>query len=412
MNYGLIGAQLGHSFSKVIHEQLAKYTYELHPLQPEMLPAFMEERAFTAINVTIPYKQAVIPYCTLDDKATKIGAVNTIVNRDGVLYATNTDYDGFRYTLHKHKIAVFGKKVVILGDGGAAQAIKAVLQDEGASTLISVRRHPSATTYTYEEAVAQHNDATILINTSPSGMYPNLEDTPGNLDDFPACEAVVDIIYNPLRTSLCLQAKAKKIPYAGGLEMLVAQAKYAVEFFLGTTIDDQQIDALYRTIFQEKSNIVLIGMPSCGKSTLGKALAHHLGKTFVDLDTCVEQNTNRTIRDIILQDGEHAFRALETQAVKDVSSQNNLVIATGGGVVKKERNRTLLQMNGIVLYIQRDLDALLVDDARPLSSSKKAIQTLYEERKSLYESMSDAIIENNAAMEDALAASLAAITYA
>lgn len=402
MKYGLIGEKLGHSFSKGIHEQLATYTYELHPLSKEAFPKFMEEKAFCAINVTIPYKKDVLPYCILDEKAKKIGAVNAIVHKEGNLYGTNTDYDGFLYTLRKHQISVRGKKVLILGDGGAAQAIKAVLRDEGANPLISVRRHPMDASISYVEARNKHSDAQILINTSPSGMYPNLMQAPAELDDFPACEALIDIIYNPLRTSLCLQAKAKGIPYAGGLEMLIAQAKAAVEIFTQQAIPETRIDEIYRNLLKEKCNVVLIGMPSCGKSTIGRALAKKLHKTFVDLDEEIEQRNKRTIKAIIQEDGEPAFRKMEEEIIAQYSVKNNYVIATGGGAIKSEQNRMRLAMNGIVFYVKRDLDALLVDEARPLSSSKEAIQRLYEERKTLYEHMADETLDNNTSLSEVL----------
>lgn len=396
MKYGLIGKELGHSFSKIIHEQLASYTYELCPLQEAQFHRFMEQRNFTAINVTIPYKIAVIPYLDeMDEKARKIGAVNTILHQNGRLIGTNTDYDGFLYTLKKHQIDVRDKKVLVLGDGGGAQAIKAVLQDEGCAEIISTRRTPSPVTITYEEARQNHCDVQIIVNTTPCGMYPNNDDCPCDLNDFPLCEAIVDIIYNPLHTRLCRQARQRGIPFAGGLEMLIAQAKYAVEFFNGQTIADQQINRLYRQMINEKRNIVLIGMPSCGKTTIAHLLSEQLSKPFIDLDEEIEKQSGRTIPSLINQDGEAAFRKIESEVCAQIAKRQNLIIATGGGIIKNAQNMERLALNGWIVYIQRDLDLLLVGNARPLSSSKEAVASLFQERKHLYQSYADIMIENN-----------------
>ncbi len=403
MEYGLIGEKLSHSFSKIIHEQLASYDYTLCPMNQDEFHIFMKQKAFRAINVTIPYKQKVIPYCDfLDEKAKHIGAVNTIVNKDGYLYGTNTDYDGFLYTLQKHQIHVKNKKVLVLGDGGAAQAIKAVLHNEGCKKIISVRRSISEHTCTYEQAKKQHCDASVIVNTSPCGMYPNIHSSPIDLDDFPFVEAVVDIIYNPLHTALCIQAKSKGIPFAGGLEMLIAQAKYAAEYFNGKTISDSFIDNIYQRLYKEKRNIVLIGMPSCGKSTLGKLLAEQLHRPFLDLDQVLVEQEQCTIKQMIEQDGEAAFRQKESKLIEHVSAYQGHVIATGGGCVTHDPNMKCLQMNGFILYIKRPLSLLLVSDDRPLSSSKEAISSLYEQRKGRYEHYADAVIENNGELKTML----------
>lgn len=396
MRYGLIGKELGHSFSPAIHEQLASYTYELIPLNENAFHQFMKQRAFTGINVTIPYKIAVMPYLDdIDDKAQKIGAVNTIRNHDGRLSGTNTDYDGFRYTLKHHQIDVRGKKVLVLGDGGAAQAIKAVLRDEGCRYIISTRRSPSPTTITYAAAKQRHSDTQIIINTTPCGMYPHNDECPCDLADFPACEAVVDIIYNPLHTRLCQQAKKRGIPFAGGLEMLIGQAKSAVEFFTRQTIDDRRIDELYQQLMRAKRNIVLIGMPACGKTTIGRLLSEACHKSFIDLDEAIEAQSNRSIPAIINEDGEAAFREIESRVCAEIAKQQNLVIATGGGIVIKPQNVEQLALNGWIVYLRRDLDQLAIGGKRPLSSSKEALVKLYQERKHLYESSADIIVDNN-----------------
>lgn len=396
MQYGLIGNKLGHSFSKTIHEQLAPYTYDLCPLTESEFHSFMERRDFKAINVTIPYKIAVIPYLDeIDKKAQKIGAVNTILHQDNRLLGTNTDYDGFLYTLKQHHIDFRNKKALVLGDGGGAQAIKAVLQDEGCAQIVSTRRTASPTTITYEEARLKHRDVQIIVNTTPCGMFPDNDDRPCDLNDFPSCEAVVDIIYNPLLTRLCLQAKQKGIRYAGGLEMLIAQAKYAVEFFTQQSIGDHKINEIYRQMMKEKRNIVLIGMPSCGKTTIARKLSEQLGRSWVDLDEVIEAQTQRTIADIIRQDGESSFREIEANVCAQFAKKQNTIIATGGGIIKNAQNTERLAGNGWIVYVKRDLDLLLVDPARPLSSGKEAIAALYEERKQRYEKAADVIVENN-----------------
>ncbi len=400
MEYGLIGAQLKHSFSKQIHEQLADYQYELWPLDETKFHCFMKERSFQAINVTIPYKQKVLPYLDdMDDKAKQIGAVNTIRKKDGQLYGTNTDYDGFLYTLHRHHITVKDQKVLVLGDGGAAQAIKAVLRDEGCRELISVRRSPSPHTITYEQARKEHTDVQIIVNTSPCGMYPNLTDMPCDLNDFPHVSAYVDIIYNPIDTKTCIQAKYMGIPYVGGLEMLVAQAKYAVEFFTDRSLSDACIDSIYHQILQSKRNLVLIGMPSCGKTTIGRSLAQAMGRELIDLDAEIVKQSNRSIKQIILEDGEAVFRQLEQQVALRFAAKQGVIIACGGGIVKNKDNMMHLAMNGVCVYIKRDLDQLLVDEERPLSSDRHAIATLYEERKELYEAYSDFTVTNDTDIE-------------
>lgn len=397
MEYGLIGEHLGHSFSKSIHERLADYTYELYPLSEAGFHRFMKEKAFKAVNVTIPYKIKAMAYLDhADDKVKQIGAVNTILQRDGKLYGTNTDYDGFRYMLKQHHISVYRKKVLVLGDGGAAQAVKAVLHDEGCAQIISVRRSRSDTTISYEEAKINHRDCEIIVNTTPCGMYPSNNQSPCDLRDFPNCEAYVDIIYNPLLTQACIQAKALGIIWVGGLEMLIAQAKYAVEFFCGRQLDDACIDTIYRQMLQEKHNLVLIGMPSCGKSTIGRLAAKQLNRTCVDLDEEIVKRSGRSIKEIITADGEATFRNLESEVCKDIAKEQGQLIACGGGIVTRGENMDALAQNGVIVYIKRDLRQLLVDEQRPLSTDKEAIAALYRKRKALYEGYGEIHIDNDA----------------
>ena len=393
--YGLIGEKLGHSYSKGIHEQLADYTYNLIELTKEQLHEFLCEKKFHAVNVTIPYKQIVIPYLDeLDVFASKIGAVNVIVNKEGYLKGYNTDYYGFRYMLDYHKIAICNRKVVVLGVGGASKAVRAVLADMQASDIIFV--HPKGKDgITYEECYEKHCDADVIVNTTPVGMYPNNDHSPIELPKFTQLESVVDVVYNPLKTKLIVEAELMGLKVCGGLMMLVAQAKEAVEIFTGKKICDSVIERITKELEKEKRNLVLIGMPSCGKSTIGKLLAEQLHCPFIDMDEEIVKKAGKSIPDIFKEDGEPYFRDLETQVAKEVSKNTSVVISCGGGVVKKVENILSLKQNGILLYIKRDIDKLLSDNSRPLSSSKEAIFKLYEERYILYEKYSDRMIENN-----------------
>ena len=402
MIYGLIGEKLGHSYSKGIHEQLADYTYNLIELSREQLDVFMKEKKFAALNVTIPYKQTVIPYLDkLDDKAKKVGAVNTIVNRDGKLTGYNTDYYGFAYMLDYYGITISDRKVVVLGNGGASQAIQAVLKDKQAKEIVVVDPY-SEQAISYDECYQKHLDAQVIVNTSPVGMYPKNEGIPVDLSKFSALESVADIVYNPLKTKLIVEAEKLQLKTTCGLMMLVAQAKQAVEIFTGKTLDDACIAQITYALMKEKQNIVLIGMPSCGKTTIAKELAKQLPYTIVDIDEMVEKQQGCTIAEIFAKHGETVFRDLETSCVKEYAKGSCLILSTGGGVIKKAENMDALKQNGIIVYIQRDLDLLVSDATRPLSKSKEAIAELYKERKALYEMYSDIVVENNQTVMDAV----------
>lgn len=394
--YGLIGAKLGHSYSKIIHEQLAGYQYELIPLPTEAeARAFMEKRAFTAINVTIPYKQLVIPYCdVIDPKAKEIGAVNTIVNRDGKLYGYNTDYTGFAYLARVHDVDFAGKTVLILGTGGTHSTVEAVCRDGGAQTILTASRTGKYGALTYNEAM-RRQDVQIIVNTTPCGMYPNVGQCMLDPTAFPALEAVLDVVYNPFRTELLLRAAEHGIKTSGGFEMLVAQAVYAAQYFTGRFFaTDSVIPTASRRLQHQLANISLIGMPGCGKSTIGAALAKRLNKTFVDLDEEIERRTGNNIPDIFAREGEEAFRRYEAETLADIGKRTGQVIACGGGIIKTPANVHALRQNGCVLWVQRPLGKLATR-GRPLSQGGAALKQLQAERTPLYRDASDAVLDNS-----------------
>ena len=401
--YGLIGGKLGHSYSKIIHEQIADYTYELMPLPTEAeARAFMEKRTFAAINVTIPYKQLVIPYCdVVDPKAQAIGAVNTIVNRDGKLYGYNTDYAGFAYLAKAHGVDFAGKTVLILGTGGTHSTVTAVCRDGGAKEILTASRTGKDGALLYSEAM-HRRDVQIVVNTTPCGMYPNVGQCLIDPKAFPRLEAVLDVIYNPFRTELLLRAEDCGVTAAGGFEMLVAQAVFAAEHFTGKTLDSAAIiPDVSRRLRHELANVSIIGMPGCGKSTVGAALAKRLGKKFVDLDAEIERRTGYTIPDIFAQEGEAAFRRYEADVLADVAKGNSQVIACGGGVIKNPANSRALRQNGPVLWVRRPLERLATG-GRPLSKGGAALKQLEAERTPLYSAASTAVLENNGTLAEAV----------
>ena len=399
MEYGLIGEKLGHSFSKIIHEKLADYTYELCPLAKDELDAFMTAKQFKAINVTIPYKQDVIPHCdVLDDSAKRIGVVNTIVNRDGKLFGYNTDFAGFLYNLNAHGITLKDKKVMICGSGGTCKTVTAVAEYMGAKEILVVSRYKKENAVTYEECI-RHKDVDVVVNASPKGMYPNNGESPLDLSNFPNCKAVVDVIYNPLKTRLLQQAEQLGMKAVNGLEMLVAQAKFAVEHFLSTEIENDKIDQITLELLKQLTNIVLIGMPSSGKTLTGKALCKYIDKTVVDTDAVIVERSGMSIKEMFARHGETYFRQWEHDVIEEFSKQNGLIIATGGGAIKNEENIQNLKQNGVVMFIDRDLEHLLVTDDRPLSKDTNAVAKLYEERYPLYTKYGDLRVPNNYPME-------------
>lgn len=404
MQYGLIGEKLGHSFSKEIHEQLADYQYELCPLTRAEFAAFMERADFRAINVTIPYKEAVIPYLAdMDKQAAAIGAVNTIVNRGGKLYGYNTDFDGFAYLLKRYNISLTGKKVLILGGGGTSKTVLAVAKAQGAAEVVRSDRTAKDGLITYAEA-QNYTAAEVIINATPCGMFPANQDKPlVDLAVYPKLCAVADVVYNPLKTNLVLAAEALGLPACGGLEMLVAQAKYAAEYFTGSDIPDTEIDRIFRGILRQKQNIALIGMPGSGKTTVGRLLSEQLRLSFVDCDAQIEAEAGRTIKEIFAAEGEAAFRGLETAALQKIAAGGGQVIATGGGAVLKNENIAALRQNSLLVFLDKEPAALAIDDTRPLSPNAEANLRLYRERYPKYLAAADVTVVNDGTAADAAA---------
>lgn len=395
MQYGLIGEHLGHSFSKEIHEMLGFYKYELKEVASHTFDYFMKKREFQAINVTIPYKEKVIPYLDeISNQAKRIQAVNTIVNRDGKLYGYNTDYFGLMSLIHRLNIDVANQKVLILGTGGTSKTAQIVCEDLGANPIIKVSRDKKNNAITYEEAYQKHSDARCIINTTPCGMYPNNEDMVIDVTQFSNLLGVIDVIYNPLQSKLVLEARKNNIKAEGGLFMLVEQAIKACEIFIDKQLDDVAI-TLFKKFSKVKNNIVLIGMPSCGKSTIGKVIASSLHKTFIDTDEEIEKEIGITISDFLEQKGEKNFRDIEEKTIKEIAKRQNQVIATGGGAVLRKYNIDNLKQNGIIYFINRSLILLTPTPDRPLSSNIKDLKKKYKERYSLYQSMSDVIINGD-----------------
>ena len=395
MKCGLLGRKLGHSYSPQIHGLLGDYSYALFEKEPEQLAFFLKNGDFTGINVTIPYKKDVLPYLDeLSPAARKIGSVNTIVRRaDGSLFGHNSDYFGF-VSLVKHSgIAVEGKKVLVLGSGGTSNMVVTALRDLGAAPVVISRSGEN----NYGN-LHLHSDASVIVNATPVGMYPNTGVSPIDLNRFPKLDGVLDVIYNPAKTQLLLDAESLGIPHENGLWMLVAQAKEASEYFTGKKLPDSCIEKIHGILSRQMKNVVLIGMPGCGKSTIGNLLARKLGRKFVDADEEIIQLAGKSIPEIFAQDGEEIFREWETMALEHLGKQSGLVIATGGGCVTRQRNYPALHQNGSIVWLERDL-SLLPTDGRPLSQSNR-LEEMYAVRKPLYEAFADVRVANTGSPED------------
>ena len=398
MKCGLLGRKLGHSYSPQIHALLGNYSYQLFEKEPEEIGDFLKNGDFTGLNVTIPYKKEVIPFLDeLSPAAARLGAVNTIVRRDGKLIGHNTDYFGFRRLVQESGLQVAGKKVLVLGSGGASSTAVAVLQELGATVIVISRSGEN----NYEN-LDRHADAAVIANTTPVGMYPNTGKSALSLDGFPRLEGVLDAVYNPARTQILLDAEHRGLAAVNGLWMLVAQAKESAEWFTGEGIPDSRIAKIHHTLRLQMENIILIGMPGCGKTAVGQQLAQKLGKKFVDADESLEARVCRKITDIIPNDGEAAFREMESETLAELGKQSGLVIATGGGCVTQPQNYPLLHQNGTIFWLKRELDKLPTD-GRPLSQ-KGTLGQMYEARMPLYLRFADAAISNDGSIAETASA--------
>ncbi len=396
--YGLLGRKLGHSWSVPIHKALGCGSYRLIELEPEALGDFLRREDIGGLNVTIPYKRDVMAFCdVIDEGARAIGSVNTLVRREGKLYGYNTDIDGFLYMLRRADISLAGKKVLILGSGGASLTAQAAAKGEGAREFVVISRSGPDN---YEN-LDRHADGEILINTTPVGMWPNMEGSPVDLTRLPRLEGVLDVIYNPSRTSLLLQAEELGLRRSGGLPMLVRQAVRAEELFFDRSIPEGETENITARLWRERTNIVLVGMPGCGKTTIGRELARLSGKPFVDLDERIVDSAGTSIPEIFRQEGEETFRHLEGLVLDDVCTQGGQVIATGGGAVLQKENRTAMRRTGRVYFLRRDL-SLLPKEGRPLSQAGN-LEEMYRVRKPLYHETADVVIDNSVPPEEAAA---------
>ena len=390
MKCGLLGAHLGHSQSPRLHAMLGSYSYELFEVAPENLNYFLRSGDFDALNVTIPYKRAVVPYCAaLSDAARAIGSVNTLVRMpDGTLFGDNTDYDGFSLLLQRNGGIRPGEKALVLGDGGASATVQAVLRDLGAQVVV-LSRH-GAEDYT---SLPRHSDAVLVVNATPVGMYPNNGQRLIDLDALPGCRCVLDLVYNPLRTRLILDAEERGIRCEGGLSMLVGQGARACERFTGEIVPESRWEQILCKLEREAENLILIGMPGCGKSTVGQLLAQKLNRPFFDADEELVKRFGCDIPTFFAREGEAAFREKESEMLAELGKRSGCVIATGGGCVTRAENYALLHQNGVIVWLRRDL-AALPTEGRPISQST-GLTELYTRRRGLYERFADHVVEND-----------------
>ncbi len=397
IQFGLLGEKLGHSFSPQIHAALAGYDYRLLPTPREDVEDLFRCREFRGLNVTIPYKQTVIPLCDeVDLRAAAIGAVNTVVNRGGRLTGYNTDIDGLRYLAERAGVDMAGKKVLVLGSGGTSRTACAAARELGAAQVVVVSRKGEDN---YDN-LSRHADAGVLINTTPVGMFPNCGVSPVSLEAFPRLTGVLDVVYNPLRTALLMQAEERGLPCSCGLPMLVAQAKRAAELFTGEDIADGRLETVLTGLLEQLRNIILIGMPGCGKSVTGRTLAQRLGKEFLDLDKLVEEKARMPIPRIFALEGEEAFRRLETQTIMEAGARTGCVISTGGGAVTRQENYAPLRQNGVIVHLTRDLKKL-PKAGWPVSQSTE-LSELWRRREPMYRAFADVTVSNDGLLDETI----------
>ena len=397
MKCGLLGRKLGHSYSPMLHALLGDYEYLLYEREPDEVEGFIRRGGWDAINVTIPYKKAVVPFLDeLSEGARALGSVNTIVRRpDGTLFGDNTDVFGFTYMLRRSGVNPAGKKALVLGSGGASVTVQSVLRGLGAQVVVISRT--GADNY---DNLSRHKDARLIVNATPVGMYPNNGISPIDLAAFPACEGALDLIYNPARTAFLLQAEALGIPHENGLSMLAAQAKRASELFTGKSLPDEDVERSIRAVEHTLQNIVLIGMPGCGKSTLARLLGERLNRPVVELDRLIEETAGLSIPEIFAAQGESGFRVLETQALREAGRRSGAILSTGGGCVTRPENYPLLHQNGRIVWLRRDV-SLLPTAGRPLSQARSP-EVIYRERRPLYERFADRTVDNDGPIEKTL----------
>lgn len=408
--YKLLGKNVSHSYSQEVHNSLG-YDYKILDLSLSEFREIMEERSFVGVNITMPYKQEALKYLDyIDPAAKKLNVVNTVVHKDNKLYGYNTDYFGLKYLIKFNEIEIKDRNVVILGSGATSKTVKALCQDLGAKNITKVSQSNS-NHLTYDDLSSVLNYQ-VLINTTPKEMYPNTEEKIIDLKQFNKLEAVVDVIYNPLKTNLILQAKDLNIKAVGGLEMLVGQAVESSSLFFNKKYPKDTINKVYKKLLLEKSNIVLVGMPTSGKSTIGKALAKSLNKKFIDVDKEIEKKAGNSIKEIFKEKGEAYFRTVESQVIESLSRESNLVIATGGGSVLDQKNVKRLKRNGYLIFIDRPLNLLIAADDRPLSANRINLKNLYQERYNIYKAVSDVTVINDKDLDFVLKKVLEAIRCA
>jgi len=401
--FGLLGRKLAHSYSPVIHEAFGDYSYTLFEVEPQDLSAFMEREDIHGFNVTIPYKQEALAFCrSLSPAASQIGSVNTMLRLDGGgFFGDNTDAAGFRKMVIQSGLGIQGKKVIVFGSGGSNLTVCHVARELGAAEIVTVARKDNTGDF-----LSLHKDANILVNTTPVGMYPNTDETPVSLDYFPCLEGVFDLVYNPARTRLMMDAKDRRLPHLGGLSMLVGQASAASEIFTGQKIDLAKEQAVTTMLRRRMENIVLVGMPGSGKTTIGQSLAEKMNRRLIDTDTEITKAAGRSIPEIFSLEGEDGFRKRETEVIKKFGKESGLVITTGGGCVTREENYAPLRQNGSIIFIERSLEKL-AREGRPLSQGN--LDTMYEKRLPLYRRFADRVTQNESSIPNAVEAIMRAL---